>query len=48
MKSKTQNGGGQMAYGDPYLYTFYHSIGTAKQQTEGRKITIGLENHRMD
>lgn len=28
--------------GDPYLYTFYHSIGTSKQLTEGRKITIGL------
>jgi beta-mannosidase len=28
--------------GDPYLYTFYHSIGTAKQLSEGRKITIGL------
>jgi len=28
--------------GDPYLYTFYHSIGTSKQLDEGRKITIGL------
>jgi beta-mannosidase len=28
--------------GDPYLYTFYHSIGTKKQVTEGRQITIGL------
>jgi beta-mannosidase len=28
--------------GDPYLYTFYHTIGTSKQRAEGRKITIGL------
>jgi len=28
--------------GDPYLYTFYHSIGTSKQRTDRRKITVGL------